>query len=116
MFQLPFKHEESMHAGNENADASLNISVPTHNNGTRTPKLPCFSQDRDDIDDYLMRFERYALAQGWQIDTYAVCLGALLTGKALEVYSRIPLTHAYTFSDDGRRFSAKISNLETEWC
>ena len=92
--EMRFKHEESMHAGNENADASQNISVPTHNNGTRTPKLPCFSQDRDDIDDYLMRFERYALAQGWQIDTYAVCLGALLTGKALEVYSRIPLTHA----------------------
>ena len=62
--EMRVKHEESMHAGNENADASLNISVPTHNNGTRTPKLPCFSQDRDDIDDYLMRFERYALAQG----------------------------------------------------
>ena len=92
--EMRFKHEESMHARNENADASLNISVPTHNDGTRTLKLPCFSQDRDDIDDYIMIFERYASAQGWQMDTYAVCLGAFLTGKALELYSRIPLTHA----------------------
>ena len=91
--EMRFKHEESMHAGNENADASLNISVPAHNNGTRTPKLPSFSQDRDNIDDYLMIFERYASAQGWQMDTYAVCIGTLLTGKASELYSRIPLTH-----------------------
>ena len=86
------KHEENMLAARESADASLNVTGQTHCNVARNPKLPCFSQDRDDIDDYIMRFERHAVVQGWQEDSYAVCLGALLTGKALEVYSRIPIS------------------------
>ena len=38
-----------------------------------------------------MRYERYSEMQGWDGDDYALNLGALLTGKALEVYSRLPL-------------------------
>ena len=86
------KHEENMLAARESVDASLNVAGQTPCNVARNPKLPCFSQDRDDIDDYIMRFERYAVVQGWQEDSYAMCLGALLTGKALEVYSRIPIS------------------------
>ena len=33
-----------------------------------------------------MRFERYATIVGWQRDTWAVRLSALLTDKALNVY------------------------------
>ena len=50
---------------------------------------------RDDIDYrrlYHMRFERYSRTQGWPVENYAMCLETLLTGKVLEVYSRIPLT------------------------
>ena len=63
-----------------------------------------------------MHFERYALTQGWPVENYAMCLETLLTGKALEVYSRIPLTltndfehriPVESFSDDMRRFQAK---------
>ena len=86
------KHEENMLAARESVDASLNVTGQTPCKVARNAKLPCFSQDRDDIDDYIMRFERYAVVQGWQEDSYAVCLGALLTGKALEVYSRIPIS------------------------
>ena len=57
-------------------------------------KLPCFDRQRDDIDDYLMRYERYSEIQGWDKNDYALNLDALLTGKALEVYSRLPLQEA----------------------
>ena len=65
------KREENMLAARESADASLNVTGQTSCNVARNPKLPCFSQDRDDIDDYIMRFERYAVVQGWQEDSYA---------------------------------------------
>src|ERR1700733_1028797 len=56
--------------------------------GARVPKLPFFNADTDDIDSYLIRFEHYAMAQSWDKDQWATNLGALLTGKSLEVYAR----------------------------
>ena len=59
-----------------------------HEVGTvRGPKIPCFIDSREDLDSYLKRFERLAKANGWQEDTWADKLGALLTGKALDVYT-----------------------------
>ena len=55
----------------------------------KTPKLPVFQQDKDDMDSYLGRFERYAKAQRWDGSMWAINLSALLTGKALEVYYRL---------------------------
>ena len=39
------------------------------------------------LDNYVLRFERYATIAGWQRDTWAVRLSPLLSGKALDVYS-----------------------------
>ena len=52
-----------MFAGRESADVCLNVTGQLPCNVARNPKLPCFSQDRDDIDDYIVRFERYAIVQ-----------------------------------------------------
>jgi len=54
------------------------------------PKIPPFEESRDAIDAYLHRFEIYAKAQKWKPSDWAVYLSALLKGKALEVYARLP--------------------------
>ena len=64
---------------------------------TKTPGLPGFVDGKDNLDNYLLRFERYATIAGWQRDTLAVRLSPLLTGKALDVYSGL-------FSEDVRDY------------
>jgi len=54
------------------------------------PKLPKFNEEKDDIDAYIERFERFAAAQGWPEEEWAQNLSFLLCGKALEVYSSLP--------------------------
>ena len=54
------------------------------------PKLPPFVDQKDDLDSYLNRFERFAKSNGWEKSSWATCLSALLTGRALDVYSRMP--------------------------
>ncbi|XP_041461733.1 uncharacterized protein LOC121413037 [Lytechinus variegatus] len=54
-----------------------------------SPKLPPFHEDKDNIDAYLQRFERYADTQNWPRADWAINLSALLTGKALDVHSRL---------------------------
>ena len=64
-----------------------------HNNQQHSrasaPKLPIFHQERDGLDAYLGRFERYAEAQNWLRDQWCTNLSALLTGKALEAYYQL---------------------------
>ncbi|XP_071479832.1 uncharacterized protein [Diadema antillarum] len=55
----------------------------------RSPKLPPFQEDKDNIDAYLQRFERYAKNQNWPTTDWALNLSTLLTGKALDVHSRL---------------------------
>ena len=64
----------------------------------RPPKLPPFEDDRDDIDSFLQRFERYADSLSWPTETWAINLSALLTGKALQVYSRMSAKDAQNYS------------------
>ena len=39
------------------------------------------------MDSYLNRFEQFATSQRWDPSTWALCLSALLRGRALDVYS-----------------------------
>ena len=57
------------------------------------PKLPCFVESSDSMDSYLNRFEKFGIAQKWDKEDYATFLSTLLTGKALDVYSRLPVEH-----------------------
>ena len=83
---------------------------------TKTPGLPGFVDGKDNLDNYLLRFERYATISGWQRDAWAVRLSPLLTGKALDVYSELSsedargydklrkaLLQRYDFTEQGYR-------------
>nr|KAG5701661.1 hypothetical protein BaRGS_027819 [Batillaria attramentaria] len=67
-------------------------------------------------DAYLERFERFAASNNWGQETWAVKLSALLTGKALDFYARLPrgdaedynklkgeLLKHYDFTEEGYR-------------
>ncbi|WP_353804350.1 hypothetical protein, partial [Acinetobacter baumannii] len=58
------------------------------------PKLPAFVDGKDQIDSYLARFERFAESSNWQPQDWAIRLSALLTGQALEVYTRLSNNYA----------------------
>ena len=57
-------------------------------------ELPCFDEESDTIDSYLVDFEQVASYEGWEIASYPILLSILLTGKARDVYCRIPLALA----------------------
>ncbi len=65
--------------------------------GSRGPRIPAFDEAKDDLDSYLFRFERYATIQKWKKIDWAIYLSALLKGKALEVYSRLPIGEAHDY-------------------
>ena len=55
-------------------------------NVVRTPPLPSFVDGKDNLDKYLLRFERYASVAKWNRSTWATQFSQLLRGKAVEVY------------------------------
>ena len=57
-------------------------------NIVRSPLLPTFMDKKDNLDEYLLRFERYTSVAKWNRSTWATKLSLLLTGKA-EVYNRL---------------------------
>lgn len=61
-----------------------------NSNNAKVPKMPFLDESKDDIDSYLRRFKRYATAQKWKKDSWAVNLSALLQGHALDVYALLP--------------------------
>ena len=110
----------------------------------KEPKIPPFEEGKDEMDSYLHRFERYALAQSWNKDLWATHLSALLKGKALDVYALLPSDQAldyyalkmallkrYELTEDGFKrkfrsckpalgetfcqFSVRMSSYLTKW-
>ncbi|KAK3109194.1 hypothetical protein FSP39_025154 [Pinctada imbricata] len=77
----------------------LKGQIGTSDTGVRpkSPKIPPFDDARDDMDSYLRRFERYAQAQKWELDTWATNLSALLKGRALDVYALLPADQALRY-------------------
>ena len=63
----------------------------------KTPKIPAFDEGKDEMDSYLLRFERYATAQKWKKEDWATNLSALLKGKALDVYALMPVEEASNY-------------------
>ena len=80
---------------------------------TKTPKQPSFVEGKDEIDKFILRFERYTLANGWAEENWAISLGALLTGKALEVYTRLSEEDASNYVEF-KNSLLKIYNLTAE--
>ncbi|XP_033729482.1 uncharacterized protein LOC117318627 [Pecten maximus] len=65
----------------------------------RGPKLPAFDESKDNMDAYIHRFERYATAQHWKRDDWGANLSGLLKGKALDVFSRLPVQQSLDFKE-----------------
>ena len=55
----------------------------------KVPNLPSFIDRKDELDSYLLRFERFAPANSWDRSTWASSLSALFTGNDLQVYGRM---------------------------
>jgi hypothetical protein len=72
-----------------------------------------FDENHDSMDSFIHRFEIYASAQGWDSKQWAVFLSALLKGKALDVYSRLPVEDANDY-DTLKEALLKRFNLTEE--
>lgn len=93
----------------------------------KAPKLPSFIDGKDDLDAYLQRFERFAATAKWEKTGWASKLSALLSGRALEVYSRLSeeaaqdydrvklaLMKRYDLTEDGYRRKFRTSKPEVD--
>ena len=107
--------------------ASSATTPPPRNKDAKSPKLPPFIDEKDELDSYLLRFERYAENASWEKDTWAIKLSALLTGRAMDVYTRMSdadasdydklkkaLLTRYNYTEDGYRKRFREATPETE--
>ncbi|KAK7912920.1 hypothetical protein WMY93_013131 [Mugilogobius chulae] len=62
------------------------------------PKIPQY-QDGEDIENYLLRFERIAKTWRWPENEWACRLVPLLTGKALDAYTSMDEERAHCYED-----------------
>ena len=68
-------------------------------------KATILIDEKDELDSYLLRFECYAENASWEKDTWAIKLSGLLTGRAMDVYTRMSDTDANDYD------KLKISTL-----
>ena len=107
--------------------ASSATTPPPRNKDAKSPKLPSFIDEKDELDSYLLRFERYAENASWEKDTWAIKLSALLTGRAMDVYTRMSNADAsdydklkkalltrYNYTEDGYRKRFREATPENE--
>jgi hypothetical protein len=87
---------ESDHSNANTDDETSSTSSKGSKRRSKGPKMTAFDE-RDDIDSYLHRFEKYAEVQHWEKSEWAIYLASLLTGKALDVYARLPTDEAQNY-------------------
>ena len=91
------------------------------------PKLPALVDRKDDLDSWLLRFERFATTSGWAKESWCTSLSALLTGRAFEAFCRLSETEAtdydrvkevlqkrYNLTEDGYRQRFRTCSPEEE--
>ena len=119
--------ELELKAQQSQASISPAATPPPRNKDAKSPKLPSFIDEKDELDSYLLRFERYAENASWEKDTWAIKLSALLTGRAMDVYTRMSdadasdydklkkaLLTRYNYTEDGYRKRFREATPETE--
>ena len=79
----------------------------------KAPKLPDFKEGRDDMESCLLRFERFASANCWPRENWAVHISALQSGKALDTFSRLSEDESTDY-DVVKRALLKRYNLTSE--
>ena len=82
-----------LEAGRDGSSSSSDGEEEVRPRSTQAPRprMPHYVEGKDDIDAYLQRFERFAELCKWEKDDWALHLSTLLSGKALEVYARLPV-------------------------
>ena len=78
--------ELELKAQQDQASTSLAASPPPRNKDVKSPKLPSLIDEKNELDNYLLCFERYAENASWEKNMWAIKLSALLTGRAMDVY------------------------------
>ena len=120
--------EMELQARQAEATAISATTPPPRNKDAKSPKLPSFIDEKDELDSYVLHFERYAENAGsWEKDTWAIKLSALLTGRAMDVYTRMSDTDAndydklkkalltrYNYTEDGCKKRFMEVKPETE--
>ena len=66
--ELAFKELE-LKAQQDQDSNSLTATPPPHNKDAKSQKLPSFIDEKDELDSYLLRFERYAENASWEKNT-----------------------------------------------
>ena len=134
------QHEDEL----ERLEAQKVLTQPRETIKAKSPKIPVFNEGKDEMDSYLLRFERYATAQKWEPDTWATGLSALLQGKALDVYAlmlkedalnydklKVALLKRYELTEEGfkrkykkcrpengepfQQFTTRMKSYSTRW-
>ena len=100
MEELEMDHQFQSLAAERSHKSSLDSThlIETHKS-VKGPKIPPFNESKDNIDAYIQRFERYAVVQHWNRDNWGSHLSALLTGKALDVFARLPPSSALDYEE-----------------
>ena len=97
-YEFKCQLQDRLHEGElERLEAQKALTQPRETIKAKAPKIPAFNEGKDEMDSYLLRFERYATAQKWEPDTWATGLSALLQGKALDVYALMPKEDALNY-------------------
>ena len=97
-YEFKCQLQDRQHEGElERLETQKALTQPRETIKAKAPKIPAFNEGKDEMDSYLLRFERYATAQKWEPDTWATGLSALLQGKALDVYALMPKEDALNY-------------------
>ena len=97
-YEFKCQLQDRQHEGElERLEAQKALTQPRETIKAKAPKIPAFNEGKDEMDSYLLRFERYATAQKWEPDTWATGLSSLLQGKALDVYALMPKEDALNY-------------------
>ena len=114
---------------NVEQDGSGEGRVPRSNRGhsvaMKALKLPLFNDEKDDLDAYLIRFERACTAFEIRPEFWSTQLARLLQGRSLDVYQRLSaeevdnyeslktqLLKRFRLTEGGYRKKFKMSKLE----
>ena len=87
------QHEDEL----EKLEAQKALTQPRETIKAKSPRIAAFYEGQDEMDSYLLRFERYATGQKWEPDTWTTGLCALLQCKALDVYALMPKEDALNY-------------------
>ena len=119
--------ELELQAEQAQATTSPATTPATRNKDAKSLKLLSLIDEKDELDSYLLRFERYAENASWEKDTWAIKLSALLTGRAIDLYTRMSdadandygrvkkaLSTRYNYTEDGYRKRFREATPQTE--